>query len=170
MRERQFVSFFMFTLSVIVIFPNSEIRACSCIAPPPPSDAFENSDAVFLADVTSFERAGEHRRVAKFRLLKRWKGDKVGEIFTSPNSGLCGFNFITGKTYVIYGFKNQNGELLTNICTRTVSVEQAGEDLTFLEEKDPFFTRDDSGCCGSVSGGDALLAGSVILFLFVRRR
>ena len=148
-------------LLTFIILPGKELRACSCIPPPPPSEEFENSDAVFLALVTSFEQVGQYR-VAKIRLLKRWKGDKVGEIFTSLNSGLCGFDFVVGKTYVIYAFMNEDGELYTNICTRTASLEQAGDDLTFLEQKD-------SGCCGSLSGGDALLAGGVLLFLFLRR-
>ena len=91
------------------------------------------------------------------------------KIFTGANSAGCGFDFVVGKTYVIYAYMNEIGELWTNICTRTVSLEQAGEDLIFLEQKDPFFTQEDSGCCGSVSGGDALLAGGVLLFLFLRR-
>jgi len=154
---------------VFMILPGKELRSCSCVPPPPPSEEFENSDAVFVATVTSFKRAEEYSRVAKFRLLKLWKGKKVGEIFTSLNSALCGFDFVVGKTYVIYAFVNENGELHTNICTRTASLEQAGEDLTFLEQKDPFFTQEDSGCCGSVSGGDALLAGGVLLFLLRRK-
>ena len=169
MCEKQFASFFMLILSAILLFPQNELRACSCVPPPPPAEEFERSDAVFMATVTSFKRAGEYRRVAKFRLLKLWKGKKVGEIFTSSNSGLCGFDFVVGETYVIYAFLDTNGELITNICTRTTSLEQAVEDLIFLAQKYPFFTQEDSGCCGSVSGGDALLAGGVLLFLSLRR-
>jgi len=152
-----------------IIFPGKELRACSCIPPPPPSEEFENSDAVFMATVTSFKRADENRRVAKFTLLKLWKGGKVGEIFTGLNCASCGFDFVVGKTYVIYADMSTNGELRTNICTRTASLERAGEDLAFLEHKDAFFSQEDSGCCGSVSGGDALMAGGVLLFLFLRR-
>jgi len=151
-----------------MIPPGKELRACSCVPPPPPAEEFENSDGVFVATVTSFKRAKEYSRVAKLRLLQLWKGKKVDEIFTSLNSGLCGFDFVVGETYLIYAFMIEDGELHTNICTRTASLEQAGEDLAFLEQKDPFFTREDSGCCGSVSGGDALLAGGLLLFLFLR--
>ena len=159
----------MSLILTFMIFPGDELRACSCVSSPPPSEEFENSDGVFVATVTSFKRAKEYSRVAKLRLIKLWKGKKVDEIFTSLNSGLCGFDFVVGETYLIYAFMIEDGELHTNICTRTASLEQAGEDLAFLEQKDPFFTREDSGCCGSVSGSDAILAGGVFLFLFLRR-
>ena len=171
MRERQFALFFLLILSAIVIFAQNELRACSCVPPPPPSEAFENSETVFMAMVTSFKRAGEYRRVAKLTLLTLWKGEKAltGEIFTGLNCADCGFDFVVGKTYVIYAYRGDDGALRTNICTRTASLDEAGEDLTFLDQKDPFFIPEDSGCCGDVSGGDALLAGGVLLFLVLRR-
>ncbi len=176
MREIQFASFFMLILSAILIFSQNELRACSCVPPPPPAEEFQDSDAVFIGTVTSFKVVDSDphsaaNRKAKIRLLKLWKGDRalVSEVFTGLNSAGCGFDFEVGETYLIYAFMNASGELRTNICTRTASLEQAGEDLIFLEQKDPFFTQEDSGCCGSVSGGDALLAGGVLLFLLRRK-
>ncbi|MFQ5639821.1 MAG: hypothetical protein ACE5IR_17720, partial [bacterium] len=143
-----------------------------CIPPPPPSEAFENADAVLMGRVTSFQREGKFSRVAKLTLLKLWKGERAiaDEIFTGLNSASCGFDFVVGKTYVIYASKDEEGKLHTNICTRTRHIDQAGEDLNFLDQIDPIFNGGDSGCCGSVSGGDVIMAGGVLLFLLRRQR
>ena len=55
MREKLFASSVMLILSAILIFPQNELRACSCVPPPPPAEEFQDSDAVFIGTVTSFK-------------------------------------------------------------------------------------------------------------------
>jgi len=89
-----------------------------------------------MGKVESFEFIENgNRRLAKFSLVKIWKGDRsaVSEIYTGANSAICGYEFQVGETYVIYAYKGDNGRLHTNICTRTAPVEAAGEDLKYLQ-------------------------------------
>ena len=165
--------FFAAVMLSNLILLGSEVHACSCVPPSPPRQEFEDSDAVLMGTVTSFELVGEYRRLAEITLLKLWKGEKerADEILTGLNSAMCGFHFVVGETYVIYAFADDDGKLLTSICTRTTRLDNAAEDLTFLDEIDPIFSAEDSRCCGGpVSGGDALIVAGVLLFLLIGQR
>lgn len=129
----------LFSISVIILVTFSHTkpaRTCSCLPPPPPAKAFAEADAVLMGKVVSFELLPSmDRRMAGIAVLKIWKGEKndADSIFTGPHSAACGYDFEVGQTYVIYAFKDEGGKLYTHLCTRTAPVEQATEDLKFLE-------------------------------------
>lgn len=67
---------------------------------------------------------------------KAWKGitQESVTVSTSSNSGLCGYNFKMGESYLVYTY----GEYSTSICSRTRQASGADEDLLALGE--PSFT------------------------------
>lgn len=169
MHKKFFISILGLTLLGILIFPQNELHACSCIPPPPPADEFENSDAVFMGTVTSFkiEDSDSHLKKAKIQVHTIWKGDKAlaSEVFTGLGDADCGFGFEVGETFLIYAHLSED-RLFTSICSRTSHVSMATEDLDFLNEVPPIFSGGNSGCCGGkVSSGDVILAGLILFFL-----
>lgn len=66
--------------------------------------------------------------------------DKV-VVLTGIGLGDCGFDFETGKQYLVYGDRIDRDYLFTSICSGTSPLEEAGPALRFLREEKP--TSDD---------------------------
>lgn len=150
-------------LIIVMIAAVSPARACSCAQAPPPAEAFLQADAVLLGKVTSIQEGPGPRYItAKIRVIQAWKGQKgfTAKILTTSDRGaMCGFNFQSGKTYLIYAYKNPEGQLETNNCTRSVLQEGAREDFAFLASQ-PGITGGANGC-----GSKNVLAGDIYLFI-----
>ena len=110
-------------------------RACSCM-PTTKAEQLERSQAVFLGEVRSFGPLGggcrggasaPGMRVARLRVTRTWKGDvRAGQevaVTTADNSAACGFEFQTGKSYMVYAVPDEDGRTLsTSLCTTTREV------------------------------------------------
>lgn len=112
--------------------------ACTCGAPPPLAEAFEDSVAIFSGDLVAIRGYSENSfaAVLTFRVSRVWKGS-VTETFVMMTSSLgagdCGFPFESGRAYLVYAYDWGDYELLTAwLCTRTQPLEYAEEDLQFL--------------------------------------
>lgn len=116
--------------------------ACTCVEPPPPETALEQSHAVFAGEVLSIRKtrsaAGLRQGAAypvevTFRVIEIWKGVDTDRltIRTSASSESCGFEFVTGVRYIVYANENRDG-LSTGACTRTADLAHAAEDLQAL--------------------------------------
>src|SRR5512145_19756 len=118
-------------MATLVDLPSAD--GCSCVRTPPPAQAFERADAVLMGKVLSIKDGPTPYHVtAKIEASKIWKGEKnfSTAILTTKDLGaMCGFYFQVGKTYLIYAYKNQDGWLETNNCTRSRSEEHAASDL-----------------------------------------
>ena len=90
------------------------------------------------ANVLSMTLRGAHRSVS-FRVLRAYRGQATGTVIVLTGTGLgdCGFDFETGKQYLIYADAIDGVDLFTSICTGTSPMEQAGPALDFSEEKIP---------------------------------
>lgn len=68
-------------------------------------------------------------------MIKSWKGNlaKTFTITTKLNQGNCGYEFVKGKTYLIYANGEDNKTLSTNICTRTAELA-SNKDVEILDK------------------------------------
>ena len=115
--------------------------ACSCLPPNDLAHEVESSAAVFSGKVIDVKK--HDRSVTPFwqvevifEVNKSWKGadKKIVSIFTSSGSASCGYNFKTGRSYLVYASGNADGLLNTTICNRTKRLSKAREDIKMLEK------------------------------------
>jgi len=124
---------FIIISSALIFAIQQTAFACSCVPPPPPVEALEQSDAVFSGKVLKVERdESGFGKIVTLRMLRSWKGiqARTVRISTADNSAACGYGFEVGRKYLVYAHGEE--ELHTNICTRTRRLENAGDDLDAL--------------------------------------
>jgi hypothetical protein len=90
----------------------------------------------------SMSTFGSHR-VVTFNVLRAYRGNASGSVtvLTGLGGGDCGFDFETGKKYLVYASRVNTEILFTSICTGTSSLEQAGPAFRLLRGETP--TPDD---------------------------
>ncbi len=154
----------MLFLALWLCFAPSSLFACTC-SPPSPFEsftvrqlvqrAFDKAELVCEGRVESVQDppnpfapdgtillpvpARPLRRVVRFRDTTVYKGQKQGTIVirTGLGCGDCGYGFEVGSAYLVYAYTNEDGNLETNICTRTSLADDAGVDLRFLRGQAP---------------------------------
>lgn len=116
--------------------------ACSCAMFASPQEALEQSAAVFSGEVVSLEKdikviqsSGDPVQVT-FKVKSVWKGvaaDKI-TLSTAQSSASCGFEFVEGNSYLVYanGKGGEDGKLQASLCSRTMALSGATEDLVEL--------------------------------------
>ncbi|HMB90782.1 MAG TPA: hypothetical protein VKP65_08040 [Rhodothermales bacterium] len=147
-------------------------RACSCVMPPPPTEALAASDAVFLGQVIKTRRDGsginKGNLFATIRILQIWKGDLEEEVVieTGPNSAACGVPFQKGQEYLVYASVSA-GHLRTHLCTRTTQAKNADADVEALGDG-TILSQEDAprGGCGGMTNFGAL-QGVFFIFLWI---
>lgn len=119
----------------------SRADACSCVGGIPLCETFWKTSAVFAGEVleiTAVPSANEPQlplsRVVRFRVTQTFRGDVTGvvDINTGSGGGDCGYHFVKGNQYLVYGHY-WSGLLSTSICSRTRSLAEAGEDLEYFK-------------------------------------
>jgi len=117
--------------------------ACSCARLPPALDFLEESSAVFSGRVLNVEGIPLQNDPdgidipveVTFQVSKVWKGPSDGTLVveTSLEGASCGLGrtFRINEEYLVYAF-GEEGELRTNLCTRTTEISNAQEDLAEL--------------------------------------
>ena len=157
--------------------------ACSCVPPPPPEQALEEAEAVFVGMVTRLDQREPHGRLPQvqvtLRVQRSFKGDlgSTVEIHTATSSAACGFSFREGQRYLVYAHPREDGPrglLATSLCTRTAHLDHAREDLVAFDAVDVIDEEmtDENGGCGGLTNVGALQAFIVVLVagLWMRRR
>jgi hypothetical protein len=106
--------------------------ACSCAGPSPPSEALEESTAVFAGRVASIE-PGSYGKTVRFDAERAWKGvtESAVTVTTGNGGGDCGYSFEQGKEYLVYAYGDKES-LGTGICSRTQPIIDAYVDLAAL--------------------------------------
>lgn len=135
--------------------------ACSCFPPPPPLEAVEQADAVFLARITGVEEI-EYNNSWLMRSFRKWVWDapfggyrpnKLRVTFnmveaykgvdgsdalltTIASSSMCGYTgFETGRTFLIYASRHPDDGLRTGLCSRTALVNKAKGEIRKIREQ-----------------------------------
>jgi hypothetical protein len=85
---------------------------------------------------------GSHR-VVTFNVLRAYRGKASGNVtgLTGLSGGDCGFDFESGKKYLVYASRVNTDFLFTSICSGTSSLGEAGPALRYLRGEPP--TPDD---------------------------
>jgi hypothetical protein len=130
-----FPMIFAAIVAAMLISPPRITYACSCMVPPGPAQARNDSVAVFSGTVTAVE--GDRDGMAPLRVSidinQVWKGPMLARtlLLTSGSSASCGFEFQPGTDYLVYAY-DQDGQLATGLCTRTAPLADAALDIAEL--------------------------------------
>ena len=126
-----------------------QVYACKCAQPGTPSEELEKFSAVFAGRVVSVQHSydpnatsvsPEDRTTVGFEVSTVWKGLVHEEMYitTPPTGGSCGFTFIEGEEYIVYGYDSAHadGGYTVGICSRTALLDRAQADIDALGEGD----------------------------------
>jgi len=128
-------------------------QACRCLAPPSANFGLEKSDVVFVGKATNVETIEADGWI--YGALKQAMGSQYYEfetvratleiktpikgadespvtIETSASTELCGIPFKEGQDYLVYAYNSPEGELKTDMCTRTDTAARAADDIADL--------------------------------------
>lgn len=126
---------------LVVCLDPASAYACSCEEPATPTAERDESTSVFAGVVvrvdTLMTQQGYEAIHVLFEVQRIWKGPDSTAVLirTAACSGLCGYFFQVGETYLVYTFADrETGALWTNLCTRTNVLRDATEDLMALGE------------------------------------
>jgi len=148
-----------FTISLLIL-ASFKAFSCSCLKPEPIDTTFKEASIIFIGKVTEIVEdklivnSGERYTINLFEILKELKkGDgqnKTVSIVTDNSS--CAFFFEEGKTYVVFGYSDPSGIMVTNQCTRTVLLERLGKnDLSKLKMLSANYKNEGSSVLGLVT-------------------
>jgi len=98
----------------------------------------KKSKAVFSGQVLEMVERNtrdSYENVVTFRVIETWKRVRTNTIKiitprASPYS--CGYDFQAGETYLVYVERIDDEELWTGICSRTMNLVNAAEDVRIL--------------------------------------
>lgn len=131
--------------------------ACRCLPPPSPNFGLEKSDVVFVGKATDVETIeadgwlyGAFKQMMGSEQMYEFETIRVTLEVTTPikaadespliletlaSQEQCGIPFQTGKEYFVYAYRSPQGDLKTDMCTRTDTAAKATEDMAVLVEK-----------------------------------
>lgn len=92
------------------------------------------------APATAMSMTGSGRfRVVDFAVTRAFRGDLHDHIsvLTGLGNGDCGYNFQTGRTYLVYASMNAGGVWFTSLCSGTNAIEDARTALRILTGEKP---------------------------------
>jgi len=132
----------LFVLSVsVVLLDVTESAGCLCRREPI-SHAIKRlrkeARVIFMGRVTDVVKEGVSYR-ASLAIEKSWKGDQHDDV-TIYSGGGCMVWFEKGQEYLVYGYKDNENRLQTDMCMRTRPIPLASEDLKRLGK--PKVTRE----------------------------
>ena len=123
------------------LLPLSLIAAdasAQCPCPPPAPNvraAYDASTVVFIGRVDRVTKSAlkDGKYEVKFSVLRKFKGfdEILGEnivLFTPIDAKLCGYQFLVGQDYIVYGNGNPAAYLATS-CTRTGILDNLLDDI-----------------------------------------
>ena len=158
-----------------------EAAACSCHARTTPQEALQAADVVFYGRILEVrevpgERPYDGYRLARFAVVRSWKGTASSEIEVRTSIDSCGIGFAENTSMLIFAH-HPHGLLHTNICSGSRGRTQAGPAIValgrpqfiFEENKmfDDIIVGDDQGGGGLCGGPDNLAALQGLSFIFL---
>jgi hypothetical protein len=129
------------TLAVITLGAGRAF-ACDCAGNRPACQEYWEVSAVFVGTVINtrtvtvkdgpYPQQMRAVRISLDEVFRGLEGAEV-EVLTGFGGGDCGFGFKQAQQYLVYAYRSENdGKLHTSICTRTKSISEANDDLTYI--------------------------------------
>lgn len=143
----------LFITAVFFSIIAGQAYGCSCAAPISDvklavGQAYKGASSVVVAQAVSIEKQkvrqawmdskdeGIDGEITHFVTVDSWKG-RHGENFitkTTMGGGMCGMSFEKGKAYLLYLYgPDKEGYYSASICSRSIKLEGAKEDLAILK-------------------------------------
>jgi hypothetical protein len=130
---------------LVFLLSRATTLACSCARIEPACEAVWIADAVFVGTVVSISPPTifgiplawpfpSDWRVT-FSVKERFRGapGKTIEVRTAVGCCACGMEFLRSRDYLVYAYQSPDlHALITGICTRTSTLEDAAADLSYL--------------------------------------
>jgi hypothetical protein len=138
---KQVVIPFLIAVILFLAIPASPAQACSCLMPGPPQEEMEQAAAVFAGSVVNLQEpsswtvSSADPVYVTFQVTRIWKGPLENSLVveTARDSASCGYEFEPARDYLVYAYAGENG-LQVSLCSRTIPLDAAGEDLAALGE------------------------------------
>jgi hypothetical protein len=166
-------------VSLVTAFGGTPAAACSC-ARPEPSDALEQSDAVFIGEITEIRRPGSlafNQQEARyiFSVETVFKGDVYEQqsIVTHAQGSACGLEISGPGRFLMFatidGFGGptpEAGEFASGLCNANTSERLENSVAGFGDGYTPLAGASPTGTAGlTVVAWGALFAGGLLLVL-----
>jgi len=146
MRSKPAFRLFAATVLACMTVGTERLAACTCIQSGPACQETWRAGAVFVGRVVEIVPQAEQRQIGsstiastvfrvRLQATERFRGDlkETVDLFTETSSSACGYEFVQGRSYLIYAHWQQTlSRWSTSICSRTRPVEDAREDLAYL--------------------------------------
>ncbi|MFL0376052.1 hypothetical protein ACH0BY_19145 [Paenibacillus amylolyticus] len=183
-----FMSILLWVTSGLALFPGEKVYACSCVESNV-QERLKTYATVFTGEVV---KKGESQQSKHDGLLREytfdvdtaWKGvhaKKMKIIGSDGGSDSCGVEFEKNRSYLIFAsLDERDNRLHTNLCSRNVPIEQAGDDLKLLgagnviSKEDFGETNDGGGRNGPfyliLYGAVILLAALAVVWIWKRKK
>ena len=118
---------------ILILALIGSLYPCSCEELPSPEEAYEMSNVVFSGQVTNIIEDWNNGFIEiSIDVYNVWKGTIDNQIVMLTGLDDCGYYFQLNEEYLIYGYYSQLNHIWTDICTRTNLLEDAEEDLDYL--------------------------------------
>jgi hypothetical protein len=113
-------------------------EACNCPPPGPPCAEYWNAATIFMGRVESISLVPAGRpdadplRLVTFSVIEMLKGpDARPTLQIRTPRGPCSPSFVVDRAYIIYASRDSDGQLATDMCSRSRPVDRAAEDVLY---------------------------------------
>lgn len=120
-----------------------EVAACSCKGRPQGVKGVQTCgyywgiENIFIGLAEKVEidnKIGSMKVTFSVEKSIRGTNEKTVEIFTSSDTGTCGYPFKQGERYFVYGRKNTDGKFHESLCGPTTLLKDAEDDLEYVKD------------------------------------
>jgi hypothetical protein len=98
------------------------------------------SDYVFTGKVVKVIKDEKEiiggERIVEFEILKKYKGEyrkETVQVSSNIGGGMCGLYLKNDTEYLVYCYE-EDGKIKTNMCMRTVEIQEAEYDIEIIEK------------------------------------
>lgn len=118
----------------VLLISSGAAFACQCEEGVIVSDSFRDADAVFLGEVERVVTK-DLSVEAELKVEKSWKGVDTETVTLLSWATNCYLHFEAGRSYLIFGSKNQDGKYQERACSHAARAADAGKQLEYLRSK-----------------------------------